>query len=334
MGGSIPRRPAAPFVFRWVQEAAPGPQWLELFQRTWPSYKRWFRRAEVEHPDLEACAVALATHMPELLPTWQRLQELTQGDPEVARMLSLFEPTPYVTGCSQAIWTRDEPLLVRNYDYHRHGCEGLFLHSNWSGTRTLVASDCLWGVLDGVNDHGLVVSLAFGGRREVGSGFGIPLILRYVLETCASVDQAIQVFERVPSHMSYNISLLQASGEHALVAVAPDRSTSTLERDVATNHQPGRKWSRYDVFTRSAEREKHLQKLLADPSLKRADLLQAFLEAPLYNTRYERAFGTIYTSAYDPVQLQASFLWPGMRVDQGLDDFSPGTRSIDLGGHN
>jgi predicted choloylglycine hydrolase len=27
-----------------------------------------------------------------------------------------------------------------------------------------------------VNERGLVVSLAFGGRREVGDGFGIPLI--------------------------------------------------------------------------------------------------------------------------------------------------------------
>ena len=42
-------------------------------------------------------------------------------------------------------------------------------------------SDCLWGLLDGINDAGLAVSLAFGGRatRE---GFGIPLVVRYLLE--------------------------------------------------------------------------------------------------------------------------------------------------------
>ncbi|MEZ5912154.1 MAG: hypothetical protein R3D84_07965 [Paracoccaceae bacterium] len=31
-------------------------------------------------------------------------------------------------------------------------------------------SDGLWGLVDGVNDAGLVVSLTFGGRREVGEG--------------------------------------------------------------------------------------------------------------------------------------------------------------------
>ena len=45
-------------------------------------------------------------------------------------------------------------------------------------------SDCLWGLLDGVNDAGLAVSLTFGGRRDVGDGFAIPLVVRYLLETC------------------------------------------------------------------------------------------------------------------------------------------------------
>lgn len=330
MGASLPSRPAPPFVFRWIQEDAPGPHWIELFERAWPSYRKWFRRDGDVRPELATCAQQLGYHMPELVPIWQRLQELTEANPEAARMLSLYNPTPYVTGCSQAIWTRDEPLLVRNYDFHRGACEGVFLHSNWTGTRTLVASDCLWGVLDGMNEHGLVVSLAFGGRREVGPGFGIPLILRYVLETCATVAQAIAVLERVPSHMSYNISLLQASGEYALVAVAPDRPTSTLSHDVATNHQPGTKWSKYDRFTKSAEREEHLQNLVADPNLNRSDFVQAFLSPPLYNTRYDRAFGTIYTVAYDPGKLTASFLWPEVRVEQSLTHFTPGKQRVVL----
>lgn len=331
MGATLQPRPAAPFVFRWIQEDAPGPRWVELFERAWPSYRRWFRRDGDVRPDLDTCARELATHMPELVPIWEQLRELTAGDPEAARMLSLYNPTPYVTGCSQAVWTRnDQPLLVRNYDFHRSACEGVFLHSCWTGTRTLVASDCLWGVLDGMNEHGLVVSLAFGGRREVGPGFGIPLILRYVLETCATVAQAVAVFERVPSHMSYNISLLEASGAHAMVAVAPDRWTSTLPLEVATNHQPGTKWSNYDRFTKSAEREEHLQGLVANPRMNRTGFVQAFLKPPLYNTRYDRAFGTIYTAAYDPRRLQASFHWPTARVDQSIDTFTPGVQKVVL----
>ena len=51
-------------------------------------------------------------------------------------------------------------------------------------------SDCLWGLLDGMNDAGLAVSLTFGGRPVLGDGFGIPLVMRYVLETCEDVAEA------------------------------------------------------------------------------------------------------------------------------------------------
>ncbi len=36
----------------------------------------------------------------------------------------------------------------------------------------------------------LAVALAFGGRKVTGIGFGIPLVIRYVLETCSNVEEA------------------------------------------------------------------------------------------------------------------------------------------------
>jgi predicted choloylglycine hydrolase len=315
-----------------VQEERPGARWAALFERTWRDYRKWFaKEGEDERPDLRTSRDELARHMPELVPIWERLVELAGGDEYAARMLSLYRPTPYVTGCSQAVWSRGEPVLVRNYDYHPRAFEGTFLHSAWNGTRTLVASDCLWGVLDGLNEHGLVVSLAFGGRREVGDGFGIPLILRYVLETCRTVAEAAAVLERVPSHMSYNVSLLDTSGERAVAAVAPDRSTSISREDVATNHQRGAAWSRYDRFTHSAERERYLAELLANPELSAEDFAQRFLGAPLYNTRYDRAFGTLYTAVYRPRESVAHYLWPGHRVEKSLESFEPGELVVRLG---
>ncbi len=76
-------------------------------------------------------------------------------------------------------------MLVRNYDYHPALWDGVLLSSSWTGRRVIAMLDSLWGVLDGINEDGLAVSLAFGGRQVVGEGFGMPLILRYVLETCA-----------------------------------------------------------------------------------------------------------------------------------------------------
>jgi hypothetical protein len=48
--------------------------------------------------------------MPELLPHWEHLVELSGGDEQVARMLSLYRPTPFLAGCSQAVWSRTRPM--------------------------------------------------------------------------------------------------------------------------------------------------------------------------------------------------------------------------------
>ena len=52
--------------------------------------------------------------------------------------------------------------------------------------RVIGTSDCLWGLLDGVNDAGLAVSLTFRGRRVLGDGFGIPIVVD-LLEVCETV---------------------------------------------------------------------------------------------------------------------------------------------------
>lgn len=80
--------------------------------------------------------------------------------------------------------------MVRNYDYAPSAFDSLTLRTRWQGRTVLGTSDGLWGLVDGMNDAGLAVSLTFGGRRVVGDGFGVPLILRYVLQTCETAEEA------------------------------------------------------------------------------------------------------------------------------------------------
>ena len=126
----------------------------------------------------------LGRHMPELVPVHHRLVELAGGSELDARMLSLYSGPPFVTGCSQVAWTRDVPALIRNYDYPVSRLEGLLMHTAWGRRRVIGMSDCLWGLLDGMNDAGLAVSLTFGGRSVSGDGFAIPLVVRHLLEAC------------------------------------------------------------------------------------------------------------------------------------------------------
>jgi predicted choloylglycine hydrolase len=316
--------------FRWLREERPGPLWVAELERLRDSYVAWFaKEGDAARPDLASCADALETYMPELVPTWEELLRLAGGGADMGRLLSLWCPTPYLSGCTQAVLLRESPILVRNYDYRPDLCEGTFLLSRWHGTRVLAAVDCLWGVLDGLNEHGLAVALSFGGRDVVGEGFGIPLVLRYALEFCRTTPEAAAVLERVPSHMAYNVSLLDVAGRRAVVAVAPDRPTAVRELDVATNHQEPQGFTRFAKATKSAERERFLYERLSDPALDAEALTRLFLEPPLFNDSYERAHGTLYTAVYRPRELSASFLWQGgLRQDQSFDAFEP--RELDV----
>lgn len=259
--------------------------------------------------------------MPELEPLWEELVVVSEGDEQVARMLSLVNPTPFISGCSQAAWTRDQPLLVRNYDYHPRMCEGTFIMTAWTGTRVIASSDCLWGVLDGMNEYGVCVSLSFGGRRIVGDGFGIPLILRYVLELSRTTREAVAHLRRIPCNMAYNVLVIDKTAEHAVVSLAPDRAPLISEARVATNHQQLSEWSEYREHSRSEEREAFLDQLLNDPATGPDGLAEAFLEAPLFSHEYSRGFGTLYTARYDPVAGRATFMWPGRSWMRSFEKF-------------
>jgi predicted choloylglycine hydrolase len=146
--------------------------------------------------------------MPELMPTYERLAALAGGSDLAARFLSSYCPPSYLIACSQAVWSRDAPLLVRNYDYDPALLEPVIWSSALTGRRVIGMSDCLWGLLDGVNDAGLAVSLTFGGRRDVGEGIAIPLVVRYLLETCDTVAQA-------RAALDHAVEVAEATGREA-----------------------------------------------------------------------------------------------------------------------
>ena len=61
--------------------------------------------------------------MPELVPAWPRVVELAGGGDLAARMLTLYDTPPLITGCSQA--ALPGPVLVRNYDFDPELFEGV-----------------------------------------------------------------------------------------------------------------------------------------------------------------------------------------------------------------
>ncbi len=321
-----------PLTFQAFEELEPGPRWRGNFESSWPWYREWFL-SEGEHARASYATSArmLRAHMPELAPVYERLVELAGGSDLAARMLSIYRPPPYLAACSQGVWTRAPgPMLVRNYDYAPSRLEGTIWHSRLLGHRVIGMSDCLWGLLDGMNDSGLAVSLTFGGRRVLGDGFGIPLVVRYLLETCTTSTEARQTLARLPCNLAHNLTIVDRSGHVVTAYLSPDREPVFSRSPAATNHQGFPDWPEQARATRTLEREQLILELLHAPHQTAASFADAFLGPHLHSRAYERGFGTLYTGIYLPAERRVEYRWPGFAWPQSFDRFVEGSHEETL----
>ena len=312
-----------PFTFRSLEELDLGPVWAGVFETLWPHYREWFLRdGEAERPSYATSVRMLRAHMPELLPTYERLVDLAGGGDLAARMLSLYKPPPYLAACSQGVWTREGgPVLARNYDYAPSRFEGLIWSTDM--VRPVIGtSDCLWGLLDGMNDAGLGVSLTFGGRRVLGDGFGIPLVVRYLLETCETVAHARETLARLPYSLAHNLTVVDRDGEVLTAYLSPDREPIFRSFPAATNHQGIVEWPEQAKATRTIEREQCIVRALEDERQTAEGFADAFLRAPLFSTAYDSGWGTLYTAVYHPVDGVVDYRWPTHTWRLGFGSFT------------
>lgn len=312
-------------TFDAVSEATPGPKWAARWQRSWPAYEAWFMaRGGDRGPSREDCRAALKHHMPELIATYDRLVLIAGGSDRAARFLSTWCPPTYLGGCSLAAVADEKDVrLVRNYDLSPELNEGLLLRTQWSGRAVMGMVEFLWGLSDGINDAGLSVALAYGGRSETAEGFGVTTILRYILETCDSVAEAMEVLHRVPSHMAYNLVLADASGRIMSVELSPGGGVTVMPKAIATNHQSAPTRAERPEFSRSFERHAHLDRLRVAPRR----LNREFLRAPLLQDRFCEGFGTLFTAEYNPAGQTLSLTINGDAWDQNLHAFEEGSRT-------
>jgi predicted choloylglycine hydrolase len=318
-----------PLTVHAFGEDEPGERMAGQLRAVWPAFRRWWQEGVNVRPDLDEARARLEQHMPELVPTWQRLTAMLGDDPSAGAALALWNPPPFLTGCSQAAVLPGGPALIRNYDWDYRLFDATVARTAYAGRRVLGMLDCLWGLLDGVNDAGLAVSLTFGGRPQVGEGFGIPLVIRYVLQVCRTVEDAVRALRRIPVHMSYNVTALDRDGSRATVYMAPDRPARVTSRAVATNHQETVEWEPYAAAIRTVERQEHLEELLTAGS-DVSQVVAACLRPPLYATRFGAGFGTLYTAEYRPAEGIARYHWPGQTWTHALDQPVPASIQIQL----
>ena len=330
-----PRPQSRTLRFIVVDEQRPADRWRALYAETWDAYRRWWLGpGGGQRPQRDAAEAALALHMPELVDVHRRLVELAGGDDTAAAMLTLWNPPPFIVACSQVVVpdaATGEPVLLRNYDYDPLLFEATVYRSRWSARRVLGTGDCLWGLVDGVNDDGLAVSLTFGGRQQIGEGFGIPLVIRYLLEVAADVDQAVAVLGRLPHQLSYNVTLCDRSGRVATVFVAPDRPARITDQRATTNHPETVEWPEHAAWVRSVERLDALRGMAAAGATADA-VTDAMLQPPLLAREWDEGFATLFTAAYRPASGRLDYHWPGRRQPLDLAGPVPAVFEVALDG--
>lgn len=131
-------------------------------------------------------------------------------------------------------------MVGRNYDFSYAIAEGATTYKTYpdAGYAHTGSSDIWIGREDGMNEHGLFVAMSATFIQGVQPGLPFWFIVRHMLETCKTVDEALAWIQSVPHSQSRNYML--ADGKKAVVAEASLNGVYVREAEegvlVMTNH--------------------------------------------------------------------------------------------------
>jgi predicted choloylglycine hydrolase len=161
------------------------------------------------------------------------------------QIVYLFETYLRVNHCSHfavlpSVTANQHLLVGRSYDFNDAMDDLSFVTTRITGKYAHIGSPGLWlGRNDGINEHGLVVTMSTGGipvgRREgmtppIQTGFMFWALVRTLLEQCRTVDEAIALIERFPCTGNPILMLADQQGQAAVVEIwGPHRGVKRID---------------------------------------------------------------------------------------------------------
>jgi predicted choloylglycine hydrolase len=210
---------------------------------------------------------------------------------------------PPMGGCSA---TMSASVYGRNYDFgpRYYGARLILLKAKGSYA-SIGFSERLTGRLDGMNEHGLMIGLHLIKKRPRFPGLSSLLIVRMILDQCATTAEATAMLRRLPHAMQYNYSLLDAGGAAAVVEAAAGtvavRSGAWL---ACTNHFQSAQLQ--PLNRRPAHSQHRLPPLeaWAQHNLSAEQTFSALnnSRSPAFFHAYSRSAGTLHTIVGEPVR--------------------------------
>lgn len=246
----------------------------------------------------------LHTYCPQLLDELKGIEEGLEISEEMAlRLFSGFGmPEFRGMGCT-SLMTSD--YYVRNYDFSPAVYDRLFIKQMNGNIRICGNAQFLIGRLDGMNHEGLVVGLHFVNNDPYEKGFLCSMIVRIVLEMCSTVEESIELLQSMPHAASYNYSLLDRSGQFAVVEASPFGSEVLQSDDVLHCVNMFQNECMKQFNRKNTDSSTNRLSVLAS---KKAGLNQVYdlhkwfstPNSPMFYTDYANFFGTLHTVSYLP----------------------------------
>ena len=262
------------------------------------------------------CEEIVGQYAAELLDEIRGLAEATEVDYDALMTMILtvpFDPAE-VPACSVLAVTPERtadgrPIVGRNYDFfHDISEEVATTYRIYPEGRYASLGDCdIWvGRDDGLNEAGLFVGMASTFLPGVQPGPTFWLIVRMILDRCATVDEGLELMHNVPHAGSWTYLLADRSGKAVVVEPTIEGIELRYPEDgllVMTNHPVCPAWAGKADFVPpdSHPRYNRLRELLGgDKVIDVADVKQALRDHEGLVCSHgdhfpDRKFGTLWS---------------------------------------
>ena len=216
------------------------------------------------------------------------------------------------------------PLIGRSYEFTPKTEDLRLCTMRVDGKYAFIGSSLLFfGFTEGMNEHGLVVTMSAGGwpvgatpemRPPLDDGFQFWFVVRCALERCKTVDEAVALIMEIPTCGNPNIIVADRSGNAALVEVfgrnkAVKRIDAQSEEQFvcSTNHftLPAMEPFRDPVWVNSQVRYDAIRACLDGEQKVTRQSIKSLLSSEypqgLACHYYDEGFGTLRSMIFDPV---------------------------------
>jgi predicted choloylglycine hydrolase len=218
----------------------------------------------------------------------------------------------YQQGCTCFACEDDTNIIFgRNSDFFteiRNVCESA-LYLPDKGYQFIGNSTAVVQMEDGYNEHGLAIGLTLIFPRVIKPGLNAGLLLRYILEKCRTVKEALKALYLLPISSSQAFTMIDKTGEmvvvecncEKIVVIEPQAGEHFV---VSANHFVSPEMQHYErlCFINAKERYEVARHALQTNILCSFELARSILSGKYgFMCQYERKWGfdTLWSAIYD-----------------------------------